>query len=621
VKPSPNFDNRFGKPRISARILPIALALLLGIIALIYLPAAGHRLLDWDDTTYVTGNPKLADWKAIWTGWSTGYMPLTETIWWLVYQGWGVQPAAYHLANIGFHLLNVLLVFGFLWQLGQGWSGRERDKPFNPWPAWLGAAFFAWHPVQVEAVCWVTSLKDLASALFCLLALNAQVLFIRSSSPASPAGSACRRNRFAWYWAGALAFGLAMLAKPTVIAMAGVAFILSWSFGRGLLRACRDVAPWLLIALFPLAVNVASQAGLYHDYPVPWRYRPLIALDALSFYWGKILWPWELLPAYGRSPRWLIDSGVIWWGWLPAACLLAAAIWRRRRWPGIWLGMCVIVLALLPVLGLRQFAAQNNSTVYDHYLYLGLAGPAIMLAWWLSRRPLPGWGLTLLAAALLGLAAKSAAQVPVWRSDRSLWTWTLQRRPDNEVALVSLGKLAAAEGAYEQAREYYGRALRAAPWSVEAQNNLGAGLAQAGQLEAARGHFEAALKLNPGLLEAHDNLAEYWLLRGRWEEAEPHIRAVLERRPAHVGANSKLAEHLLKTGQPAACVRLLAPLVRPIPGHANLYNLLGVAYGQSGQPLAALTAFQTAVRLDPNNAGAAHNLKQAQPQLPGPAEK
>ncbi|MDD5677605.1 MAG: tetratricopeptide repeat protein [Kiritimatiellae bacterium] len=609
MNPNPKPNQQVVHPRSQGRTMLAAIAMLMGITALIYLPAASHRLLDWDDTTYVTGNPKMADLHAIWTGWSSGYMPVTETFWWLIYQRYGVQPGPYHVLNIGFHLLNVLLVFALLRQLTGRWPGRELGGFPEAAPALLGAALFAWHPIQAEAVCWVTSLKDLASAFFCLIALNAHALFLKPQTTASPC-------RWVWYWMGVIAFGLAMLAKPTVIAMLVAAFIMGkFFYDRSWGRSMRDLLPWLLIALFPLAVNAVSQSGLYQGFDVPVRYRLFVALDALSFYCGKLVWPWELLPAYGRTPRYLLDSGAIWWGWIPGAVLLALTFWRRKQWPGLWLGVCVSVLALLPVLGLMQFAAQNNSTVYDHYLYLGMAGPAIALAWLLCRRPLRRRAIFLIAAVLLGLALKSATQTSIWRNDYTLWTYTLNHRAESEVALVSMGKLHAAGGAYVKARDYYERAVREAPWSVEAHNNLGACLAKTGKLDSAKEHFEAALKLNPDLIAAHDNLAEYWLVRDRWDNAGPHIRYVLEHQGAHIGANSKLAEHLLKTAQAPECIRLLEPVVRPISGHANLYNLLGVAYGQNGQPSAALSAFQTAVRLDPLHAGATLNLRQAQKDI------
>ena len=47
----------------------------------------------------------------------------------------------------------------------------------------MGALVFALHPVQAEPVCWVTGLKDLLCAFFCLLSLTARVLGKRGPEP------------------------------------------------------------------------------------------------------------------------------------------------------------------------------------------------------------------------------------------------------------------------------------------------------------------------------------------------------------------------------------------------------------------------------------------------------
>ena len=83
-------------------------------------------------------------------------MPVTYSVWSGVarisYALTGtIKPWPFHAISLMAHVLAALLVYALLRRLVQASS---------PWPAWLGAALFAVHPVQVEAVAWASGLKD-----------------------------------------------------------------------------------------------------------------------------------------------------------------------------------------------------------------------------------------------------------------------------------------------------------------------------------------------------------------------------------------------------------------------------------------------------------------------------
>ena len=110
---------------------------------------------------YVTENPLLTapdGLRQIWfsTHTQSQYFPLVYTTFRLERMLWGLKPLGYHLVNVLLHGLNAALVWALL---------RRLKVP----GAWLTAAIFALHPVQVESVAWVTELKNLESLLFCLL--------------------------------------------------------------------------------------------------------------------------------------------------------------------------------------------------------------------------------------------------------------------------------------------------------------------------------------------------------------------------------------------------------------------------------------------------------------------
>ncbi len=580
-----------------------AVALIAAVAAGVYCRTAGFSLLEWDDTTYVTGNPRVQELGRAWADTSKGWMPVTESAWALVYRFRGCRAMAYHVLNVVFHSLNSALVY--LLALAVFHPARPMGAPHTARAAWLTGGFFALHPVQAEAVCWVTSLRDLTAAFFSLCALLAYLVFVDRDRDGT------RTAKWSWYTAALACFCLATLSKATTAALIGVAWLSDRVlFRRPHCRSALHLAPWLLAAGPALALNVVGQSRLYLEFLPPLWLRPLIALDAIGFYLRKITLPFGIMPAYGRSARWLLESGTYRWSWIVAVAAGVTAFLVRRRTRLPWYALWVLVVSVLPVSGILAFAAQNNTTVCDHYVYFGLLGPALVFGGLSARLERRAWAWFPWAI-VLGLGLLALGQMRIWRTDRSLWEHTLSRDPDNTVALVSLGRVHYIEGRPAEALRLYRRAVGSSPRDFEAQINLGALLSERGAIDEAAGHFRSALALNPASLVAHDNMAEYWLCKGAWTNAHPHIRYVLEHRPDHIGANSKLAEHCLHTGQPAACIGQLEPVLRPVPPHANLYNLLGAAYAQSGRREQAIAAFTTAVRLAPHHAGARANLRRA----------
>src|SRR5208283_2938685 len=146
------------------------------LVFLAYLPALRGGFV-WDDDAWTTNLSALfqntSGLRLIWFQPTTlqQYYPLSGTTFWLDYQLWKFWTTPYHVENVLLHALAALLFWRLLLRL---------QLP----GAWLAAAIFALHPVQVESVAWVTELKNVLSLFFVLLALLAWVKFIeRESKP------------------------------------------------------------------------------------------------------------------------------------------------------------------------------------------------------------------------------------------------------------------------------------------------------------------------------------------------------------------------------------------------------------------------------------------------------
>ena len=117
----------------------------------------------WDDDVYVARNPLLTASDGLWRIWFSfdslsQYFPLTYTTFYLERLLWGPPSRGLPRLNLLLHAANALLVWRLLAQL---------RLP----GAWMAAALFALHPVQVESVAWITERKNLLMGFFFLLSL------------------------------------------------------------------------------------------------------------------------------------------------------------------------------------------------------------------------------------------------------------------------------------------------------------------------------------------------------------------------------------------------------------------------------------------------------------------
>src|SRR3990172_2339230 len=76
------------------------------------------------------------------------YRPVVSVVYALIYMFAGAKPVAYHVIQIGLHIVNAILVF-------------ELFKKFlnNKWAAVLSLVFLV-HPINVQAVSYIGSLND-----------------------------------------------------------------------------------------------------------------------------------------------------------------------------------------------------------------------------------------------------------------------------------------------------------------------------------------------------------------------------------------------------------------------------------------------------------------------------
>ncbi len=442
-----------------------------------------------------------------------------------------LQAGVFHYGNLAVHIACTLVIFMVLCDL----AGRTL-------PAFVGTMLFGLHPVQAEAVNWIIELKGLLAGLFVALTIWCYWRFARSAH-AEPNGVGAQPQpapmRALWYIAATGVALLAMLSKPSGVAVIAIVFVLDFGLlRRSPLATIVPLMPWVAAGVAIALVTQSEQPTSAIRSIVPLWQRPLVAGDAVAFYIRKLLVPWPLCVDYGLRPtvvmaRW---SALIMWILPALVAAVLAMLPNRRRWLTAY---GVFVAGLLPMLGFVPFGFQNVSTVADRYMYLAMLGPAMAVAWLLVGRENTR-ALAVAALVLIVCGVMSSLQSRYWASQSTLFQHAIDVNPNSVEGHVSLGNLLARNDP-DAAIRHYEQALAADPEHPGAHSNLGSLLVAVGRTDDALVHLRAALDANDKNYLAHYYLARALNIEGEYATAANHYAACVESNPGWTSARVDLA--------------------------------------------------------------------------------
>ena len=539
----------------------------LGLLAIIlttllaYSPVFSAGFI-WDDDDYVCNNLHLHDLKGLAVIWfdpkaTPQYYPLVHTSFWLEYHLWGLNPKGFHAVNVIIQILASLL----LWRVLAGLRVPG---------AWLAAALFALHPVQVESVAWISERKNVLSTLLYLASALAYLRFAGLDELARKDGY----RRF--YYGIALVLFVAALCSKTVTCSlpAALGLILWWKKRRLDRVEILPLLPFfltgLILGLHTAWLEKTHVGALGTEWSLTLLQRCLVAGRIPWFYASNLIFPFHLTFIY---PRWVIDP-MVWWQWFFPLGILALLtfLWMARHRIGRepLVAALFFIITLAPASGFINVYPMRFSFVADHFQYLASVGIIALAAAGLCRCPkwIPG--------VLLGLCGLLTwNQCAIYHDLETLWRDTLLKNPACWMAHTNLGRLLVEQGKIDEAETHYRAALAINSQIADTHYNYGNLLARTGRLDEAIDHYQTAIKLAPTLPDFHSNLGVILLKVHRTDAAITEDRQAV----------------------------LLQPEVMRY--HYNLANALLAAQ----QTNAALAEFQSALQLEPDSELAKRRLR------------
>jgi tetratricopeptide (TPR) repeat protein len=564
-----------------------------------------HAGYIWDDDMHLTRNPCIVGplgLKEIWTTRAARICPLVLTTFWVEHSLWGLNPLPYHAVNVLLHAASALVLWRVL-------------RSLRVIGAWLGAALWALHPVQVETVAWITEMKNTQS---CLLYLLAVLFFAKWLKGEATSGL----NRHpALYPLALLCAALAMASKSSTVILPLVLCLCAWWIeGRWSRRTAARLVPVVLMSVAASALALWTQhleGANDTEWVRSWSERVSVAGRVFGFYLGKLLWPHPLTFIY---PRWNVD-GTQAASYLATAglCVVLLVPWLRQngRMRPVFFAFAYFLAALLPVLGLVDQFFFRYSFVGDHFQYLASMGPLALAAAAMTMAfAFLGRSGLFLKPVFFGLLL-SGLGILTWRQSaryvdaETLWSATVAENPGCWLAHNNLGVIALQQGRFVEAAAHFKQALVVGPETAEAEANLGNALLKMGRPADALSDLQRAVAIEPDDAGAEVNLGEAFRQTGRFDEALAHCQRAVEIEPGFAAAHTSLGNMLLQMNRLEDAASQYSSTLAIDPRNIEARTNLGTVFLQKGQTTDAIAEFQRVLEIAPRFAAAAAYLGNA----------
>ena len=528
-------------------------------------------------------NAKIASFnihtiKAIFTTFDPElYIPFTLLSYQLEHLIAGFSPWIYHLTNVVLHGATSYLVLRCL----QRMTG---DKLLSA----VGAIAFCIHPLNTEAVAWVSARKDLLAAFFLFGALYQYLLFEERENARYPLKSI-------------LLFAAALLSKVSVAPFP--VFLLLWRLYKG--KSLKSIAPYFALSVVFGVVAILGK----EDNIGMLTLGEQILLFGKSFahFIVRVIAPFDVRLIYLQTTdiTWKSMEFIIPW---ISIILLSGAAFLLRRHRLLLMAIAGCVLFYLPTFATFS---KNHFISFgsDRYAYIPLFFCILfVIGLWPHIRKIQKPLIAIIVCLMLYWTVQTWILVSTWKNSGTLFRHTLAYEPNSGVSYVNLGVYMQTQGSHDEAIRFYKQAIDVAPSELLAYANLGQQYEKNGdsvmaeeyykkgaeaaenirilsmkdlvpfyyygdfldrhfRSEEALAQFIRATEVAPHLAEPWYNLGVQYQKRRMNPQAYAALKQAVQLRKAYVPAMYHLAAVAAELGKIQEAVSLLEEVQRIAPGY------------------------------------------------------
>ena len=592
------------KRQIYKILVPVFFILI--ITSLTFYPSLNNGFTNWDDNEYVTDNLLTKDLssdniKHIFNFLDVGnknytvkslYVPLTLLTYGVEYYFFHLNPVAYHVTNLIFHIFNSILIFWLILLI----SRKE-------YIAFLTSLLFAIHPLHVESVAWISERKDLLYSMFYLLSIICYLYYIR--------------GRKRCYYLSIFFFFLSLLSKPMAITLPFVLLLFDYLENRRFnVRIFLEKTPFfalsfLFFVIFISIMQVTQGTGVKGSSNL--LYNMCIASYGLLFYMIKMLFPVSLSCLYPYPDR--PDN------YLPLPFIIAPFIiigagvytFYLRKYRKILFAILFFFITILPV---SQLIPVPPGIVADRYTYIPLTGFFYIISDFLyflyvdklkKSMSLKVTVSVISIIIIILLSFLSYERCKVWKDSITLWSDVLSKYPSVMEAYINRGMAYSQAGEYNQAMSDFACAITLRPDCSDAYNNRGSVYKKLGVYDKAIEDFNHALRIKSDDGEIYYNLGVCYKQIGLYHKALLSFNKAIDINPSDVMARNSRGNIYAQYGEFNKAVDDYTEAIKLNPYYWDAYNNRGNVYSETGNYDKALRDFTEALRLRPDSVNIYYN--------------
>lgn len=559
--------------------------------------------------------------------------PIVNLTFALNYMIGGVDVTGYHLVNVALHAACALLLFGFVRRALALPAAPQALAGAAPNLAMFAALLWSVHPLNTEAVNYITQRTELLMAFFYLLTMYAstRAIAVRATRTSGRFGS----GKSSWLALAVLACAAGMACKesmvtaPVMVVIVDAVLVFESVFAalraRWRFYACL-AATWIVLAALLSTGPRVHSAGLASGVG-PWTYllnQPEIILDYLK----HAFWPTGLVMLYGWPMPLSVEH--VWMHGLAVVLLLAATAMALIKRPPLGLLGAWFFITLAPASSVVPIATEVGA---ERRMYLPLMALAVLVAcipWgkplWLASRTVKvhvtAWAV--MAVVVVALGATTSARHRDYESSLRLMQSSFDARP-NDVSRQALGIALADAGRREEGIALLRQATTTNP---RAYYDLGRVYYLANQSDEAIAALDEFARRQPALLEvvnARLMICQLFFRRSEWERAARECRDVLRMSPSNGDARqllssalSNLGVALVEGGKLPEALETFRQAAAINPADSAAQRNLALAYFDHGDMAQAARHARQGLTLKPDDTVLLELLRYAEPVPPAP---